>query len=144
MSKKNDNFVNSKFSILEKYWESLPRVDRGCHKLVCGIFDKRGRVISFGNNTHWKTHPQAPKIKKWKTEIGGEYQCLHAEIHAIIQAEKTNWNPKKSFLFIFRKGKDGNKKMSKPCSHCQAAISYKEIGNVYYLNNEGLVENYGT
>lgn len=138
--KKNENFVKSRFQILEKFFDSLPEVPRGSHKLVAGIFDKKGRIVSLGHNSHWKTHPQAPKVDKWKLNGSlGVYQCVHAELHAILQAEKNEYNPRKCSIFVYRKGKDGKDRHSEPCQNCKTLIDFKKIGNVFFHDAEGNV-----
>ena len=49
------------------------------------IYDKRGKVISVGQNSYVKTHPLQAKY----AAIAGmpDRQFLHAEIHAIVKCK---------------------------------------------------------
>jgi len=87
------------------------------YQVTAIIEDKRGRVISVGNNSYIKTHPlQAEHANK----VGEPYrQYLHAEIHAITRCR----NLKKAHrIKIFRYLEDGTPASAKPCPVCCSAI----------------------
>lgn len=81
------------------------------------IFDKRGRVLSIGQNSYIKTHPlQAKHADK----VGlPEKQFLHAEIHAITRCRELS---KAHRILITRYDRRGNPVLAKPCPICQSAI----------------------
>lgn len=86
------------------------------------ISDKRGRVLSVGQNSYIKTHPiQAKHAIKV-----GRNDCvfLHAEISAIIKCKNINDAHK---IFVSRFGDDGKTKLAKPCEICMSAISATNI-----------------
>lgn len=87
------------------------------YQITAIIYDKRGRVISMGQNSYVKTHPlQAHYAKK----TGEPYrEFLHAEIHAIARcSDLTRAHRIKIFRFL----EDGTPAMAKPCRVCCSAI----------------------
>jgi deoxycytidylate deaminase len=81
------------------------------------IYDKKGRVLSVGENNYSKTHPLQAKYAK----LAGldEKIFLHAELSAIIKLK----DPRKAFrITIERYSKNGNPMVAKPCPICEKAI----------------------
>lgn len=81
------------------------------------IYDRRGRVLSVGQNSYVKTHTlQALHSKK----VGEPYkQYLHAEIHAIARCKDLS---KAHRIFVSRWDKNGNPTLAAPCPICCSAI----------------------
>lgn len=81
------------------------------------IYDKRGRVLSVGQNSYVKSHTlQAEYAKK----VGlPEKVFLHAEIHAITKCKDLS---KAHSIFVSRYSKDGRPVLAKPCVVCQSAL----------------------
>ena len=87
------------------------------HELTAFIYDKKGRVLSIGQNNYIKTHPLQAKHAK---QVGlPEKQYLHAEIHAIARCKDLT---KAHRILITRFGKNGQPLLAKPCPVCQSAI----------------------
>ena len=85
--------------------------------LTAVIYDKRGRVISVGQNSYVKTHPlQALHAQKAGLP---EKQFLHAEIHAIIRCKDLT---KAHRIFVSRWDSKGNPALARPCPVCVSAI----------------------
>ena len=85
--------------------------------LKATIYDKRGRKLSEGHNSYWKTHPFQVKMAK---EVGREDAIyLHAEIAALVKLK--DWS-KAHRIMIERYSKDGEPLIAKPCNVCQAAL----------------------
>lgn len=85
------------------------------------IYDRRGRVLSIGQNSYVKTHPLQAKHA---SKAGEPYKkFLHAEIHAITRCKDLT---KAHKIFITRYNKHGQPSMAKPCPVCMSAI--KESG----------------
>lgn len=86
------------------------------------IYDKRGRVLSIGQNSYVKTHP----IQAQYAEQAGEPHkiYLHAEIDAIIKCTDI---AKAHKLVLFRFHEDGSPAMAAPCKVCQEAIAKTPI-----------------
>lgn len=87
------------------------------YQITAVIYDKRGRVLSVGNNSYIKTHPlQAHHARK----AGEPYKTyLHAEVHAIVKCRDIN---KAHSMKIFRFLEDGSPALARPCHTCTSAI----------------------
>jgi len=86
-------------------------------QLTAFIYDKRGRVLSIGQNDYLKTHPRQ---KMYAEKVGEPYkEFLHAEIAAIIKCADLK---KAHRISIFRYNQDGTPALAKPCRVCQSAI----------------------
>lgn len=87
------------------------------HTLTAIIYDRKGNVLSIGQNSYIKTHPLQ---KKYAEEVGEVHkEFLHAEIHAITKVRDLS---KAHQISIFRYGADGEPRLAKPCRICQQAI----------------------
>lgn len=85
--------------------------------LTAIIYDKRGKVLSVGQNSYVKTHPLQAKHAKYAGQP--ERQFLHAEIHAIVRC----LNLSKAYrIFVSRWDKNGRPMLAKPCQVCMSAI----------------------
>ncbi len=85
--------------------------------LTAVIYDKRGKVISVGQNSYVKTHPLQAKY----AALAGmpDKQFLHAEIHAIVKCKDLSRAHK---IFVSRWDKKGQPALAKPCPVCMSAI----------------------
>ena len=81
------------------------------------IYDKKGRVLSVGQNSYVKTHPL--QAKHANRAGSPEKQFLHAEVHAIVRCKDL---AKAHRIFISRWNKSGEPLLAKPCPVCQSAI----------------------
>lgn len=97
-------------------------------KLIATIFDKRGRVLSVGENSYYKSHPKQAEFAK----IAGREEAiyLHAEIAAIIKLR--NKQDKAYRIFIERYSKDGEPLLAKPCEICTVALEMAGIEVIDY------------
>lgn len=87
------------------------------HALTAIIYDKRGKVLSIGQNSYVKTHPV---MAKYAEEAGEPYKVfLHAEVHALIKCKDLS---KAHRIFVSRYGKTGQPLNAKPCPICMGAI----------------------
>lgn len=95
--------------------------------ITATIYDKRGRILSVGNNSYNKSHPfQAEYAKK----VGlPDKIFLHAEIHAIVKCKKIE---RAHRIVIERYDSQGNPKIAKPCPVCMSAIEESGIKNIEY------------
>lgn len=93
--------------------------------LTAVITDKRGRILSIGQNSYIKTHPlQAHYARK----TGNEHKVfLHAEIAAIVKCKDLS---KAHKISIFRYNSKGKPMNAKPCSICQMGIEAAGIFNI--------------
>ena len=85
------------------------------------VYDKRGRLLSSGQNSYVKTHPLQARVA---AEVGEPHKVfLHAEIAALI---KCDWK-KAHRILVTRYGKDGRRLVAKPCRVCHQMISMTKI-----------------
>lgn len=92
-------------------------MERKKYSLTATIYNKKGRVISTGENSYWKTHPLQVEMAE---KHGRKDQIfLHAEIAALVRLK--DWS-KAYKIKVERYGKDGRPLIAKPCPLCQAAL----------------------
>lgn len=99
-----------------------PRAATTRQHMTALIYDKRGRVISVGQNSYIKTHPFQAKLAKQMGEH--EKIFLHAEIHAITRCSDLT---KAHRISVFRYNREGKTMYAKPCPICQTAIEQAGI-----------------
>lgn len=86
-------------------------------QITAVIYDKKGRVLSVGQNSYLKTHPLQ---KKYAKKCGlDEKEFLHAEVHAIVRCPDLR-NAHR--IFVSRWNSKGEPLLAKPCPICQSAI----------------------
>lgn len=86
------------------------------------IYDRKGRVISIGQNSYTKSHPIQAKFAK---HVGLDKKIyLHAEIDAIVKCPDLS---KAHRIFVIRTNKKGQNLLSKPCPICMSAIGSTNI-----------------
>lgn len=86
------------------------------------IYDKRGRVLSIGENSYTKTHTlQAQHAEK----VGLPHKLfLHAEVAAIVKCKDLS---KAHKILVTRYNNEGKPLLAKPCLLCQSAINSTPI-----------------
>lgn len=81
------------------------------------IYDRKGRVLSIGQNSYVKTHPLQAKHA---AKVGDPRAVfLHAEIAAIVRCKDLS---KAHRMLITRIGRNGEELLAKPCPVCASAI----------------------
>lgn len=90
-------------------------------QITAVIYDRRGHVLSVGQNSYCKTHPMQAK---WAQRTGRpEKVFLHAEIAAIVKCRDLK---RAHRIFVSRWDKKGRPMTAKPCPVCESAI--KAVG----------------
>lgn len=95
--------------------------------LTAIIYDRRGKILSIGQNSYIKTHPLQAKHAKKVGKDDAIY--LHAEVHAIVRCKDLT---KATKIFVSRWDKNGNPVLAKPCPVCMSAIKAAGIGKIEY------------
>jgi len=93
-----------------------------CHYHVSAfVYDKRGRLLSTGQNSYVKTHPLQARVA---AEVGEPHKVfLHAEVAALL---KCDW--KKAYrILVTRYGRSGRPLLAKPCKVCHQIIGMTNI-----------------
>lgn len=87
------------------------------HLLTAVIYDRKGNVLSIGQNNYVKSHPHQAKHAHL---VGMDERIyLHAEIHAIVKCKNLH---KAHRMFVSRWDKNGLPQLAKPCPVCDSAI----------------------
>jgi deoxycytidylate deaminase len=85
------------------------------------VYDKRGRLLSTGQNSYVKTHPLMAKTAE---KVGEPHKIyLHAEVAALL---KCDWN-KAHRILVTRYGRNGQPLLAKPCKVCHQVIAMTNI-----------------
>ncbi len=94
-------------------------------QITAVIYDKRGRVLSVGQNSYIKTHP----VQAHHAEKVGEPEkvYLHAEIHAITRCPDLS---KAYRIFVTRWDRQGRAVLAAPCAVCRSAIETAGIRQI--------------
>src|SRR5574343_326601 len=100
------------------------------------IYDKRGRVLSIGQNNYEKSHPLQARHA---SNAGMPHRIyLHAEVHSIVRCTDTR---KAHKMFVSRWDKKGNPMLARPCPVCMSAIKATGIKFVEYTTGNGFEVN---
>ena len=85
--------------------------------IIATVYDKRGRVLTTGENSYDKTHPLQAKFA---VRVGlYDKIYLHSEIAALSKLKKHH----KPYRIVVERYKDnGDPALARPCIVCQAAI----------------------
>lgn len=81
------------------------------------VYDKKGRVLTVGENSYDKTHPLQAKYAV-QTNLFDKI-FLHAEISALSKLKKYH---KPYRIVVERYKDDGSPAIAQPCPVCKAAI----------------------
>lgn len=100
---------------------SKPR-PRKKYTLSAAVYDKRGRLLSRGENSYCKTHPLQGQLAIKANKPDAIY--LHAEIQALVRLK--DWT-KAHKIVVQRFDVHGNPVNAKPCKICQMAIEHAGI-----------------
>lgn len=97
----------------------------GQHRVTAIVYDKRGRVLSVGENSYSKTHPEQARFAL----LAGEplKQFLHAEVLALIRCKGKPYKIK-----VERMNRKGTLMLAKPCPICELAIKQAGIKFIEY------------
>ena len=95
------------------------------HQLTAIIYDKKGKVLSIGQNNYTKSHP---KMSLHAKACGEPYKIfLHAEVAAILKCKDLS---KAHKIFVYREGKNGTPLKAQPCKICMSAIAATPIKHI--------------
>lgn len=95
------------------------------YNLEATIYDKRGRILSVGNNSYTKSHPLQGKFAE---KVGKpDAIFLHAEMDALRKLK--DWD-RAYKIVVTRYDKNGEPVIAKPCKICNAAIKHAGIKHI--------------
>ena len=99
----------------------------------------RKQIIGVGYNSY-KTHPLSAEYAHYRYDTTRQYLhhgSLHAEMSALIPVAKMDIDFSKVRVYVYRAGRDGKERMSRPCKSCMAYIKSLGIRRVIYTTNDG-------
>lgn len=107
--------------------KNKPRRNRTRYHITAIIYDKRGRVLSIGQNSYIKTHPHMKRV----AEKSGypDKIFIHAEVDAIVKCRDLS---RAHRIFVARFDKNKNPMLAKPCECCMTAIREAGIEHIDY------------
>lgn len=97
------------------------------HQLTAIIYDKKGNILSVGQNSYVKTHPLMYKHARKVNEPHRVY--LHAEVHAITRCKDLS---KAYSIFVARYNKAGVPVLARPCAVCLSALESVGIKEIFH------------
>lgn len=95
------------------------------HHLKAYVYNKKGALISVGENSYTKTHPLQKRYAQKAGTPLREY--LHAEIAALIKCREKPYK-----IYIERLNKRGEPRLAKPCEVCELAIKLAGVKVIEY------------
>jgi len=99
---------------------------------IGSVIVKNKDVISVGQNM-MKTHPAQFKYNQYVTY--DRLPHIHSEVNAISKARPDLMRG--ATMYIFRRDRNGDIAMCRPCDACMQAIRDAGIKDVYYTNRNG-------
>lgn len=129
---------------LERYTEIfealLPPIGEWSMRNFHATFAVKGsKLIAIGINKN-KTHSLNLRNRK-KNQSGIDYsskKLICSELHCLNKVKRlTNFDFRRIELINFRKDREGNYSLSKPCESCCALIRFCGVRRVYYTTKEG-------
>lgn len=104
--------------------------------ITASCFDKKGRLISTGQNDYKKS---STFMKRWAELAGEPYKIYwHSECRAIYRALKQGKDIHS--IVVTRYDSKGNFRNAKPCKTCMACIRFFNIPFIYFSTEEGIIE----
>lgn len=100
---------------------------------IGAVIIKNKEVVSVGQNM-LKTHPTQHRYNKW-LPYDMPVDHVHAEINCISKARPDLLQD--STMYIFRRDRNGDIAMCRPCNACMQAIRDAGIKDMYYTNKNG-------
>lgn len=101
--------------------------------VIAATLDKRGRVISIGENSPVKTHPRmrgyAIKAKE------AHRMFLHAEVAALVSSPRKVYS-----IVVIRVSPTGEMALARPCPVCMVAIKEAKVKHIWYSTQQGQIE----
>jgi tRNA(Arg) A34 adenosine deaminase TadA len=104
----------------------LPETTMGRRHIITAlIYDRKGKLLSIGQNSYTKTHPLQKKCAEAVGEPTKIY--LHAEIAALVRL--SDWSAAHKIV-VTRFNKLGKPVTAYPCKCCQHALTLAGIKEI--------------
>lgn len=93
----------------------------------------RKQIYAIGASNCFKTHPLGKRF-------GYRWPTIHSEIDAITRCSIPPSQLQFFTLVNIRYMANGNAGMSKPCKYCQKLLTHFRFKEIYFTNNDGVME----
>lgn len=105
------------------------------YHLVARCYDRRGRLLSTGENEYRRSHPL---FKHFALQAGESAEKIykHAEFSAVISAGKKVIDT----IYVERFHKNGTLANAEPCKTCKVMLEAFGVRKVIYTHEDGLKE----
>lgn len=109
--------------------QKLFHIPDGKNKHFSFILNKN-KIVSFGCNDGYKTHPKAKKLNY-------RFCAIHSELSAVLKYRGKNKNFSNLTLVNIRINYERKLDMAKPCPRCQELIESLGFAKVFYTDYNG-------
>ena len=116
--------------------ESIAKLSDHRCQIGCVVVNQH-KIISSGCNTHSKTHKFQALLDKKQFDDDTCNGYLHAEINALLPLIKNNVNLSRAIIYTFRRDKNNDLCLSRPCSRCMSVIKSLGIKKLKYTTEYG-------
>ena len=102
-------------------------------ELQATCYDKKGRVLSIGENSYRKSHP----LMKFFSEKAGDSEhkvAIHAELQAVLRAGDAQVDS----ILVERYDAQGHPRLAKPCKTCQQMLKAFGVQEIRYTTSHGI------
>lgn len=111
--------------------------DHKC-QLGCVVVNNH-KIISSGHNSNSRGHGFQKRLDEKFFNDGKSRGCKHAEIDALLPLIRNRCNLSRATIYVFRKHKNGNLAIARPCSRCMSIIKEQGIRKIEYTTDDGYV-----
>lgn len=116
--------------LIKKSQQILPLINPDNRCLHCSFLLDKNKIVSFGYNDSFSTHPIGKRYDF-------RYNNIHSELSAILRAKWYVDKLHKLTLVNVRFKRSGELGLSKPCTRCQEMLKDFGITNIYYTLEDG-------
>lgn len=134
--------VSRKVTTYFKAAEAVSRLSDHRCQIGCVVVDGH-RIISSGHNSKTRTHAFQAKLDKkfFGCECAG---LVHAETAALIPLINSKQDLSRAVIYVFRRNRNGDIALSRPCPRCMSVIKSCGIKEVRYTTPTGYANEYIT
>ena len=95
------------------------------------------RIISSGHNSDSEGHGFQKRLDEKFFNDGKSRGCKHAEIDALLPLMKRNYDLSRATVYTFRRNRNGQITLARPCPRCMSVIRSLNIRYIEYTTDDG-------
>ena len=107
--------------------KNMHKNDDRCRYIHFSYIMKRNRIVVWGINKAWVTHPLAARYNY-------RFDTIHSEIDALSKLKRQRLKDEYDLVNI-RLNQSGEVRLSRPCKICRTVLSQFNIKDIYYSTN---------